>query len=200
MIENGGKGENMENRKLFIFAAIAKKMIAESIYSILLSFLNFRLYRKKIMLTQKYALQISENPNEDRITVVFLIWAESMWNSLRSVYEMAKQDERFDAYILAQLHITDRIGKENQNPCFDFLSTLYKNVIDARADNGWFDLASLNPDYTPNTTVRLAILRMLGNTRKYALSNYGYNLLKMQRSIPHMMLFFKKCRDSICKL
>ena len=188
----------MENRKLFTFAAIAKKMIPESIYSTLRSFLNFRLYRKEIMLTQKYALQISEKPKKDRITIVFIIWAESMWNSLRSVYEMAKQDERFDAYILAQPHITDRMGKENQNPCFDFLSALYKNVIDARADDGWFDLASLNPDYVFYTypyTQYYCEAYNPANVRKYAkvcLIQYGYNLLKNATFDTTYNAFFSK--------
>lgn len=170
-------------RWLRMLAGIVRRIMPENMYLKTSLFLHFRLFRKEIQLTQEYARQISMKPRKDRITAVFVIWAESMWNSLCSVYEHMNQDERFATYIIAQPHITDRMGKENQNPCFAFLSALYGNVINAYTDGVWFDLTSLNPDYVFYTYPYISCYCEAynpENVRKYAkvcLIQYGFNLL-----------------------
>ena len=163
---------------------IIRKIIPENIYLKLRLFLQFRFFRNEIELTQKYALQMSKGVKNDRITIVFIIWAEAMWNSLRSVYEQAEKDSHFDVYILAQPHISNRMGKENENPCFDFLSALYQNVISAYADGQWFDLTTLNPNYVFYTYPYSSEYYAYYNpayVRKFAkvcLIQYGFNLVK----------------------
>ena len=129
------------------FVNITKKIIPEDTYLKIRQIYKYKFGNKEIELTREYAHKISRKPKQDKITIVFVIWMESMWNSLRSVYEEAEKDSKVNAYILAQPHILERENKINQNPAYDFLSKMYPNVINAYENGIWFNLEGLNPDY-----------------------------------------------------
>ena len=165
-----------------IAALVLKTVFPQDAYIRLRQFYKFTFCKKEILMTQNYALEISRQPKKEKITLVFVIWMESMWNSLRSVYEKAAQDSRFEAYIIAQPHTSNREGKINQNPAYDFLAPLYKNVIPACKDGKWFDVRTVHPDYvfytypyssfyhenyTPESVRKVA---------KVCLIQYGFNI------------------------
>ena len=110
---------------------------------------DYRFRKSELSLTRSFIAEISSRPKHDKIKLVFVVWMTEMWNSLRSVYEVAAQNPDFDVYILAQPHITDVKNMQGQNPAYILLSSLYgsKNVLNACEHGNWFDLAALQPDY-----------------------------------------------------
>lgn len=81
---------------------------------------------------------------ENPIKVVFLCQYYQAWNKLKSVYELMRKDERFDAVILAVPYDIKNIDDD----IFEYFHGLYgENVINAWDGNAWFDIESLKPQY-----------------------------------------------------
>lgn len=166
---------------MHIFGVVLKKIIPENSFLIIRQLYNYKFKKKEIEITHKYCIEQNTKIKKEKITVVFLIWMESMWNSLRSVYEEALNNPFFNVYIVAQPHITDRQNKKEKNSAYEFLNKEYENVINAIENDTWFDLRTLSPDYVFYTYPYSSYYYKDYNpveVRKYSkicLINYGFD-------------------------
>ena len=124
--------------------------------------------------------------SKSKITVVFVVYMPEVWNSCKSIYEFAAQDERFEAYIFAQPKISTLGQQQNAlvNEAYEYLSKEYEGVINAYdSDNKvWFDMTILHPDYVfytrPYNPEYYSLYKpeYVRNFAKVCLLSYGYDL------------------------
>lgn len=109
-----------------------------------------KIYRKGFFLSNFNAylkvkrIADATHHSKGRIKVVFVCQYAQVWNKLRSVYEKMKQDDRYEAVILA---VSENLS-EPDDAIYEFFSKMYgEGVINAYQDGRWYDLKSENPDY-----------------------------------------------------
>lgn len=136
--------------------------------------LNIRCYigmcrRKKLMEAQCY---------NKKKRIVFLCSEPTSWNSLKTIYMAAKADNRAEIFLLAVPNYT------KTNEMYQFLKENDCNVIDAYANDEWFNLEKFKPDIIIQQTpynAQLPVSYRNSSTSKYAkvcYIPYNYNFSK----------------------
>lgn len=72
-----------------------------------------------------------------RIEVLFICQMPQLWGKLKPVYETMKADDTFCVTILA---VPDHEDKSNVNKCYHYFAEKYTGVINAKTDQGWYDI------------------------------------------------------------
>ncbi|MBQ8912690.1 MAG: CDP-glycerol glycerophosphotransferase family protein, partial [Lachnospiraceae bacterium] len=86
-------------------------------------------------------------------TIIFLINFPESWNSVKSVYEAAIKDGKYNVYIIAAPQLSSDIATKTgamgiKNDAYEFFVKNNIDVINASKENGdWIDLRDYNPDY-----------------------------------------------------
>lgn len=88
--------------------------------------------------------RLEKKDKQNKIKVVFFSQEPSVWNSVKSVYEYAKNNENIEVFLMA---IPGNLKQLEKNEAYHFCSKFDKNVINAWENGVWFDLRKLNPDY-----------------------------------------------------
>lgn len=99
--------------------------------------------------------EIEARPRKKKISVVFVCHFPSVWNTGRSAFQAALKDPELEVHLLA---LPQKEMKENcegskekygENKSYTYCRQFYPDTINAfcEAEQGWFDLKSLNPDY-----------------------------------------------------
>lgn len=132
---------------LFNIKKVARLIIPYSIYHSLFRIKSAIKAKKNIKLTINYSNKLDLIKRKDKIVLVFIIYMPEVFSSFQTIYESAVENEKFIAYIVTQPHISNQQGVQGQNPAFEYLKTIYLNVINAYENGKWFDLKSLKPDY-----------------------------------------------------
>lgn len=131
---------------------------------------------------------------QSKITIVFLVQDLTIWNKLKSVYAQLSKDERFLTWLLAIPDDVTQSGEDN----YGDIKKMYPNarVVDAKIENGWYDLRQIKPDYVfyqrPYDTY-LPVQYRSANVVKYAKTcylNYGYNFTDMA-NLSMAKIFFR---------
>lgn len=89
-----------------------------------------------------------------KIKVVFIIYFTEAFSSFKHLYELLKQDKRFQCLLLCQpsfngegLSTSEKFTINKINYSYDFLKKQYPDAINAYKNSEWFDLESCLPDY-----------------------------------------------------
>lgn len=99
---------------------------------------NYMAYRRVKRISKK------RNRAEGEIKVVFLCQNTQVWNKIKSVYEKMRDDNRYNAVILA---VPGENSKDRMS-IFNYFNELYPGeVINSFENDKWFDLKEYAPDY-----------------------------------------------------
>lgn len=142
------------------------------------------------------------------IKVLFVCQYMQAWNKMKSVFELMRNDKRFDVKILA---VPDDISNINDK-VYEYFRTLYgeEYVIDAYEKEIWYDMERDEPDYVfyqrPYDQYLPKQYRS-GEVSKYSRVChlvYGYLLTETTKNICTNKLFFRNvymyfAENSICK-
>ncbi len=84
--------------------------------------------------------------------IVFLIIFPESWNSLKSIYEETKNRSDIETFVIAAPRDMSKYNADADistipNDSFDFFVQNNIDVIKANAENTWFDIQAINPDY-----------------------------------------------------
>lgn len=102
-----------------------------------------------------YISKVDRGKNRRAINVVFICQVPAIWNSCRSIFETALEDEYINEFIVA---VPEKIMGKNYDVCheiygenkaFNFCKSFYEKTINAydEHEKRWFDLKLLKPDY-----------------------------------------------------
>lgn len=162
---------------------VIKKFLPDFIFDVVKTIKIYLYSKNEFKLTNFYSNQFKEKNKNNKVVLVFLIYMPEVWNSLKSVYETASKDERFITYLIAQPIISNRINSGFENPAYDYLHSIYTEVISAYDGTDWINLENYKPDYVfytrPYETEYYKDYRA-NNVRKFAkvcLIPYGYEYI-----------------------
>lgn len=119
-----------------------KELIIRALKSVLPKEFASFLRRTQILIsTNSINKKLNKNVKKDKIKIVFIISRASVWTSLKSVYEKALKNPKYEPFILAH-------PWRDKDESYEYLSKIYdKNVINARQNDQLFDLESFKPDF-----------------------------------------------------
>lgn len=135
------------NNNVSNIKAISRKLIPYTIWDFLHRIKCKAYAQKEINVTRKYSEELGKNHKNEKIVMLFIIYMPEAFPSLKSICDEALKDDKYNVFILAQPHISNQQGLQMQNPAYDYLKKIYKNVINAYENNKWFDIKTLNPNY-----------------------------------------------------
>ncbi|RKJ05570.1 hypothetical protein D7X87_07770 [bacterium D16-54] len=131
------KRRDMENLKIKL-----KKYIPSKLIKI-----------RKNCLTYTYAIngrwrksKISRKAINEKISIIFLVYMPQTWNSLKTVYDRAKEYIECETYLVVIPYNT-MLGDGTLINSVKYWESLYPGeVISAKGQFGWLDLKQFNPD------------------------------------------------------
>lgn len=120
---------------------ILRKIIPEPIRKMKIQYIEKKSLKDGARIKKQVILKDPGKP----LIVVFVVYMPQEWNSLEAVYLMMKKDSRFKAYLLVTPH-ESILSDGRTMSSYDFFSRFGNDVIDAKLENGWYNVADLHPD------------------------------------------------------
>lgn len=117
---------------------------------------NYMNYMVSLFMIRKNKKRIKEKiSRNDPLNVVFIVQYIPAWNKLEIVYNKMQKDDRYNPIIVCvPLEIQNNVMKckQGKNDSYEYFERKGYNAINALiADDKWFDLKSIEPDYVFHT-------------------------------------------------
>ncbi|MCH5211594.1 MAG: CDP-glycerol glycerophosphotransferase family protein [Oscillospiraceae bacterium] len=99
--------------------------------------------------TYKYLMHPAKKRRNPKINIIFLVVRTNVWNSVKSIYDAAKRNDKINTYVVAlQSYHNGEIDSEDSS-VYEFCKTIDSNTIKAYnpETKTYYDLEELKPDY-----------------------------------------------------